>query len=93
MLRRPEAKGWTDHTSSSIKVLEPHLKLLRNCSSVDVVPDQDPGESGAVGLRKAEGLVSWLRGLGFDSSVMSMSELGFHDCKDFGEAAMRNRDA
>lgn len=91
MLRRPEAKGWTDHTSSSIRALEPHLKLMRRCSSVDVVPDQDPGESGAVGLRKAEGLVSWLRGLGFESSVLSMNELGFHDCKDFGDAAMRNR--
>jgi DNA primase len=90
MLRRPEAKGWTDHTSSSIRALEPHLKLMRSCSSIDVIPDQDPGESGAVGLRKAEGLVSWLRGLGFDSSVLSMGELGFADCKDFGEAAMRN---
>jgi hypothetical protein len=72
-------------------MLEPMSSLLRRCARVDVLPDQDGGESGDVGIRKAEGLVSWLRGLGIDSATRSMDELGFHGCKDFGEAVTRSR--
>jgi hypothetical protein len=34
-------------------------------------------------------LTSWLREFGIDSSVLSLTELGFGGCKDFGEAVER----
>lgn len=89
MLQRPQARGWTDMTSMSIRSLTSYIPALRRCSRVDVVPDQDAGESGAVGWRKAEGLASWLRESGIDSAVLSLNELGFSGCKDFGEAVER----
>jgi DNA primase len=89
MLQRPQARGWTDLTSLSIRALSPYLPSLRRCARVDVVPDQDGGESESVGWRKAEGLTSWLREFGIDSSVLSLTELGFGGCKDFGEAVER----
>lgn len=87
MLRRPGAQGWTDHHSSTVRVLEGHLPRLRQCLRVDIVPDQDGGVSEEAGWRQAEGLSAWLRAQGIDSSVLSLSDLGFPGLKDFGEAA------
>jgi len=89
MLRRPGANGWMDSHSATVRVLEPILPQLRRCRRIDVVPDQDGGKSEAIGWRKAEGLSSWLRGFGIDSSVLSLRDLGFPHCKDLGEAAER----
>lgn len=87
MLRRPGAQGWTDQHSSTVRVLEGLLPLLRQCRRVDIVPDQDGGASEDAGWRQAEGLSAWLRAQCIDSSALSLSDLGFPAFKDFGEAA------
>ena len=77
-------------------MLAPHLPALRRMREVLVMPDNDPGEKGAVGQEKAAALVGWLRAAGCKADLATMETL-FPDlaaeCKDLADAAQKIKDA
>jgi hypothetical protein len=78
MLSRPQARDHKDRHSSCVKMLEPHLPILRQYRAVLVVPDADPGEKGAEGITHAANLAAALTGMGLRARTAALDELVLH---------------
>lgn len=93
---RPEARDYETQRGACPQMLAPHLPALRRMREVLVMPDNDPGEKGAVGQEKAAALVGWLRAAGCKADLATMETL-FPDlaaeCKDLADAAKKIKDA
>ena len=89
VLGRPQARGFTDRTSSDVRMLEPHLPAMRDLSMVRVVPNSHPGDKGAEGVAMAGRLGGWLRAGGVMADISSLEELvpEAAGCKDLAEYA------
>jgi hypothetical protein len=78
MLSRPQARDHKDRHSSCVRMLEPHLPILRQFRAVLVVPDADAGEKGAEGITHAANLAAALTSQGLRARTTALDELVLH---------------
>ena len=64
-----------------------HLPAFQSCSRVIVLPDNDPGDVGQVGMECAKTAAAWFRLQGVRAEEGSMAALGYGDHKDLAKAA------
>jgi len=87
MLTRPSA-GETHQTSGGAeRIMLNLLSDLKRCSCVRILPDNDEGESGAIGIVSASRLAQWLSARGILAEAITMHALGFGQFNDLGEVA------
>jgi hypothetical protein len=89
-LSRPQARDHKDRHSSCVRMLEPHLPILRRCHSVLVVPDADGGEKEATGITHAANLAAALASRGLRARTATLDELAPDDAgkgKDLADLA------
>lgn len=88
MLFRPNAHGIDDETSATARQLTWLLPLLRECSKVVVLPDNDDtAAKQRAGDVCGSRLAQWLNYREVNAELGSMAGIGLGDYKDLGDAA------
>jgi hypothetical protein len=91
MLSRPSAGGVKDDYSAAHRMLSPHIELLQEKKQILVLPDNDAGEKGQLGRKKAGELVGWLKARGCAAKIAKMEEVS-EACKPDSNDLCENRE-
>lgn len=89
---RLQSRDWRHRDGAVARMLEPHMAALRDFRIVRVVPDNDSGEKGVIGVQLASKLVGYLRAAGVAADVSLMGDLypdHAKDCKDLADVAAK----